>query len=353
MRKRCVAVTLGLLALLRAEPALAQTAEYVQKRASLSWLRLPGAESCPGVKDVAQRVDSRLGHAAFVAPSDAELTIEAAIAKAADSSGWELTMRMFDARGEALGNRHLSLAQADCSEAIDNAALALALMIDPDAVNRHSASYEPDAAPPVAPPAVAPPPPAPVPNAVGARCAPAAPPPPDNRWRARLSLGFVGSLGQLPSAAGGAAGGMRLAPQDQSAGLDVGVRHFFREREELRAASGVDFQASAVELSAFWSALRGAPGHVSFGGGLAVGQIHADAFNLNTSSQSASSWLVNVVFNAELGWHVSEHWLALLRPELAIPLVRDRFEIGTDQGTSVVFRPKLVGQTTVGLGFLL
>jgi hypothetical protein len=146
---------------------------------------------------------------------------------------------------------------------------------------------------------------------------------------------------------------VRLTPADQSAGLEVGGRHFLPDRNELRAGVGVDFRASALELSVFWSALRRRRGHLSLGGGFAVGQIHADAFNLNTSSQSASSWLANALLNAELAWHVNEHWSALLRPELAIPVVRDRFEIGTDRGTSVFFRPTLVAQTTVGLGFSL
>jgi hypothetical protein len=354
MRERYVAVTLGFVALLRAAPASAQASEHWQKRAALSWQRLSGAEYCPNLKDLAQRVDAHLGHAAFVAPSDAEITIEAAIAKAADHVGWQLTIRMFGASGEALGNRELSLTQANCSEAIDNAALALALMIDPDALTRHSPSYQPEAPPPMAPAGVAPPPPPSPPAAVASAPRPAtAPPPPDKHWHPRLSLGFTGSLGQLPSAAVSAAVGVRITAPDRSAGLEVAGRQFLRQRNELRAGVGVDFQANAFELGLFWSALRRTRGHLSFGGGFAAGQLHADAFNLNTRSQSASSWLANALLNAELAWHVNEHWSALLRPELAIPIVRDRFEIGTNEGTSVFFRPTLVGQTTVAVGFSL
>ena len=68
LRVAILASTLGLAAA-RAEPA-APTA--------LSWHRLPGAEACPGLKEVALRVSAHLGRDPFATPSVASVFIEGA-----------------------------------------------------------------------------------------------------------------------------------------------------------------------------------------------------------------------------------------------------------------------------------
>ncbi|WP_044965555.1 MULTISPECIES: hypothetical protein [Sorangium] len=68
----------ALVALVAAErPAAASSGE---KTASLSWVRLAGAEACVGARTLAQAVEARLGRAALVSAARADLTIEGRIA---------------------------------------------------------------------------------------------------------------------------------------------------------------------------------------------------------------------------------------------------------------------------------
>lgn len=127
-------VTCGLLLMVESSLAPAQPADPAHKRASLNWIRESGAEGCPTVKELSQRVDARLGDEAFVAPSNADIMLDATIAPSADQSGWRLRIHMADAEGTELGTRDFTVAKTDCREAVDAVALALALMVGPDAL---------------------------------------------------------------------------------------------------------------------------------------------------------------------------------------------------------------------------
>ena len=52
-------------------------ATSTKRTSSLSWVRLPGAESCLAASELSTRVEAKLGRAVFVSPSVADLAIEA------------------------------------------------------------------------------------------------------------------------------------------------------------------------------------------------------------------------------------------------------------------------------------
>ncbi|KYF67564.1 hypothetical protein [Sorangium cellulosum] len=194
-----------------ARPARASSGEQT---ASLSWVRLAGAEACVGARALAQAVEARLGRAALVSAARAELTIEGRI-EPVGSGGWRAVLAVADADGALLGTREIATASPRCGAMDDELALAIALMIDP------SAKLSPGAPPPLtapaplpAPspaPATAPPPPAVIVQRVLVPVPPAAPPPPAP-WRVEVGAGPLLGLGLLPSLGVAATVRARLTP---------------------------------------------------------------------------------------------------------------------------------------------
>lgn len=130
-------------------------------RVSLSLTRARGAESCITAHDLAQRVEARLGRSTFVSASQADLFVDAHIAKS--SPGWRATIAASHANGDKAGLRELSTTQADCRALDDDLVLVVALAIDPLADTR--------------PPPPSPPPPPPPPERVYIRVVVPAPRP--------------------------------------------------------------------------------------------------------------------------------------------------------------------------------
>ncbi|WP_437955546.1 hypothetical protein WME76_29065 [Sorangium sp. So ce119] len=196
-----------------ARPARASAGEQT---ASLSWVRLAGAEACVGARALAQAVEARLGRAALVSAARAELTIEGRI-EPGGSGGWRAVIAVADAGGAVLGTREIATASPRCSAIDDELALAIALMIDP------SAKLSPGAPPPLAAPAPppapapspAPPPAPPAPQVIVQRVLvpvpPPAPPPPAP-WRVEVGAGPLFGLGLLPSLGVAVALRARLTP---------------------------------------------------------------------------------------------------------------------------------------------
>ncbi|XXT16464.1 hypothetical protein WME94_40150 [Sorangium sp. So ce429] len=195
-----------------ARPARASSGEQT---ASLSWVRLAGAEACVGARALAQAVEARLGRAALVSAARADLTIEGRI-EPGGSGGWRAVIAIADAGGAVLGTREIATASPRCGGIDSELALAIALMIDP------SATLSASAPPPSASPAPAPPPPAspapvatPPPQVIVQRILipvpPPAPPPPEP-WRVEVGAGPLFGLGLLPSPGVAAVIRARLAP---------------------------------------------------------------------------------------------------------------------------------------------
>jgi len=152
-----VAILLGWVVPVKAQPTGAS------KTVALSWVRLPGAERCGDTRELASKVDAHLQRSAFVAPALAQLQIEASV-EPTPSNAWKLRIALFDA-SRAAGTRELLVEQPSCAEVIDAAALAIAVMIDPDAALH----------PPSPPVAALPEAPAPRPEPQAAPREPAAP----------------------------------------------------------------------------------------------------------------------------------------------------------------------------------
>ena len=128
MRRRVTPWAAALVSL--CVPALARANDG--RTSSLSWVELPGAESCGGALAIARAVEQRIGRAALVSPATAAYSVEGRAERS--GAGLRAVLVLRDRTGTALGHRELESEVADCTELREKVSLAVALMIDPDAV---------------------------------------------------------------------------------------------------------------------------------------------------------------------------------------------------------------------------
>jgi hypothetical protein len=132
---------------------------------TLSWTRLAGAEVCPTVVQVAAELEEILGRSVLVDASLADRIVEVSVAPGTETP-FLARIQVSSPTGEVLGVRELAAHEADCSDLLEGASMAIALMIDPDALAREREEREEEArrepiTPPVRAPIMAPPPPEP------------------------------------------------------------------------------------------------------------------------------------------------------------------------------------------------
>ena len=113
----------------------------------LSWVRGVGTEDCPNAEQLAAAVTARLGRDAFSEP--ARRHIEGSVARSEQT--WRVQLRVLDSHGAVLGSRELEASGPECSSVADAVSLAIALTIDPHALERRREARL------VAPPEPAPP----------------------------------------------------------------------------------------------------------------------------------------------------------------------------------------------------
>jgi hypothetical protein len=193
----------ALLALLA--PLSARADEPHPRTSSLSWVRLPGAESCIATQDLARRVEARLGRSVFVSASQADVSVEGHVEPAqSHARGYRASLTLRDAHGVTLGTRDLSRDDSSCDALGEPLALVIAIMIDPDA-----ALAKPAAAVPAPAPVAPPPEPVVIEKPV---YIPVPAPPPRPTWAVDVGASFSVALGVLPSAGLGVAASGLLTP---------------------------------------------------------------------------------------------------------------------------------------------
>lgn len=347
---RSAAACLGVLVAGWLAPALAFAEPVEKPTAVLSWVRAPGAESCASLAEVATRVNARLGRPAFVAPTEAKLLIEATITDDRDNHAFRVHIVLNSDSGAPLGTRDLGVPGDDCRAATDTAALAIALMIDPDAAASDSqVTFPAEASPAKAPP---PPPPEPAPVApVAAQPAPS-PPPQPRHWRTRLGAAALASVGQLPGIAVGALGLVRLSPHSGVGGVDVAARYLAKKDQELRPNVGGTFGASSVGLAGFWAPVQKQRLTFSVAAGGELGVIASNGYNFARRNDYRVTWLANAAVDGDLALRLSGSVLLLVRLSVKIPLVREHFEASVGGQTTEIFNTSTVlGDLALGLAF--
>ena len=255
--------------------AVGGTARAEEPRpASVSWVRLPGAEGCISARELAAAIAGRLGPRAIVVPPRAELFVEGRIGPRTDGSGYDVSFVMADAGGAPLGTRELASQESDCRTLDASIELVASLMIDPDAPmragasslespsgddarNASSAASEPGSAALAVEPSASP---SQATESASALPAPSDPrgvsaadedAPADTPWRLGVHAGGTLGLGLLPGVPLGA--GLRLEVTAPGfVPIELAASFFPERSDQVRTGAGAD-------LLAAWGALGVCP----------------------------------------------------------------------------------------------
>ena len=190
--------------------------------ATLSWVRLTGADTCLSTQELARSVESLLDRRVWISAPRAQLTVEGWVEPAAAGSGFAATILVSNADGAILGRREVRTASDHCAALAEPLALVIAVTIDPghDVSEEEVDDGHAQAVPPIA--AVA------ADDGSARAPVPVRAPRPERAWRLRLppegpatddaaaarlrlSAGIVAGVGRGPGV---------------TAGLSVGVRDF-------------------------------------------------------------------------------------------------------------------------------
>jgi hypothetical protein len=352
----------GVLVVALATSAHAAAPEAAASRYALAWVRDEGAESCPAGRDFAEEVSRRLGRSPF--DQQAERTIEIQVRR--DAGTYTSRVYVREQNGHVLGQRTLASGE-DCAVLFSATALAVALLIDPDAtlhanVNAGEAVAQFETPPPPTIPAE---PPKPASTAV------AAPPPP---LPARREPEFVPMPRVPPEVASIALHGvlaLDLVPGAKP-GLELAASARLSHRLSVNAAAsyaapgdvtheGTSFAVglTALSLSAAYDFVN--DGTVSAGAeaGAWLGVLRASLRSTTDESVVAKDAgdLPFLAASAGLGLRVhATHALFVEARALAlVPLVGRKLELASNRGApvSVWTQPGLgaFGAAGVGVSF--
>ena len=308
-------------------PAGAQAAS--RAGVHLSWSRTDAATSCPDAGRVQSDVVRRLRRSPFSEPSS--VFIEARISKTGEL--WLAEIEMRDSAGSSLGSRRVESDSASCTSLASAAGLAIALMIDPDAL------LEPAPEPP-------PPPPPPVAKPEPAPVVPTEP-------KAQRRLAFLASLLGVSRALPKPALGGRLAADLRLFGrLDASLAlAFLPERRELREGEDVSFGLLWGALGPCYRLVDSTSVKLSGCATFFFGALRTVVFDPSRARTSQLPWSA-----AAAGVRVGLSPLSRLQLEggvdLMTPLYRRDYLVERAPGdyVNVFSDPALAGAGFVGLG---
>jgi hypothetical protein len=320
-------------------PASASAADGV----SLSWVRGAGADSCASPGAVATAVEKLLGHNAFAPPERAASSIEALVSRANDR--WRAEIRLVGQDDRNRGQRTIEVSESTCDALTVPAALAIALLVDPDATGARQRPADPTPSDRSCPPAVV----APVTRDVDRRDreAPLEAPP----ARAVIEGAAVVALGLLPGVAPGAAVGVHF---ETSSRWDIGVRGslWFTRSVALRPDITADFRLTEVGPKVCRALLVKRWARVSPCVGFQFGVLHArgNGFAAPEAHDDITAE-GDAVLRASV-MHVRRGLHAALELGIAVPFVRHPYEFHDEQGRiSEAFRAAPVaGAAAFALG---
>lgn len=265
--RRTAAWGAGVAALLR--PGAASAAEPAPPSYALSWARGEGAEACPPARALAADVERRLGRKVFDPAS--ELAFEVQVTRSAGRYRSDVFVR--DERGGSVGHRALESDEPGCAAVFDATALAIALVIDPEAASRPAGATQAVAAfdAPVPPAVAAPAPVLPPPAAPPARAVPPAPPA-EPRVPTSVSLRTELSSSLVPGVSTGVALAFTARPGER---FGLAVSGAYTAPRTARDGGGeYDIGLTRAGLALTFDAARSRQVRLALSGGISVGAFH-------------------------------------------------------------------------------
>jgi hypothetical protein len=336
------------VALLCAAPsALAQSQVAAPPAYALSWVRAEGAEECPTARMLATEVERRLGRQVFDAA--AARSFEVQVTRVGGVFHSDVFVR--DESGKAIGHRTLQSDEPGCAALFGATALAIALVIDPEAASRdpavrNSAAFEappPPAAPPPAPPPA--PTVAPMQREPERPAAPATPSLPTTlvtmSARGQISGGLVPAvspgLGLSFGARPGARWGFALSGSYAAAQLAEGD------------AGSVEVGLTRATLALTFDAVSSRSARLVLGAGPSLGALHVGVREPTPVTDAGDFWFVAAELDVALQVAVSKALFVELGGAGLLPLRRQEF-LARGQDQPIWGQPALSGTAWAGLG---
>lgn len=343
--------------------ASAQESEGRELRtSSLSWVRLPGAESCIGTRALAEAVEARLRRPVIISAAQADLSIEGRVSPLEPPTpGFRAVVVVSSPDGTVLGERTIDREDVDCRILDETLALVIAVMIDPEAAltpepeepaNDHDDSdstledepeeesatlvdhAEPESEEPVV-------------------VEPDEGSPPPTPFRTDLAASFQLGLGSLPGVALGTAAGVILdPPRFWPIELEIGgFLGAHAERLDGPGSARFDQLSGGLLICAPFER-RSIRVHGCFG-------VHAGAVRAQGEAFDSvhRQWrpVVNAAIRARLLWNPWRFLVLRVGVTLVVPFIRDRFLFADEQGQRLVlFEPFPVSVAfEFGFGFII
>jgi hypothetical protein len=277
---------------------------------------------------MARTVERKLHREVFVPATRADLMVEALV-EPGQGSGFHVVITTSGADGTVLGQRELSTQESTCAAITESAALAIALMIDPEAVLG-----------PERPPEPAPPPP-PVPSV-------AVLPPAPEPWQGVLEVSAGLYAGLLPNVAPGFSMRAIVAPPASRLAFELGGTYFLTQSVGVSASSQATFSLALAEVGLCTTPPNRAVALWGCAGG-EIGRLGAAGSNL-PNQKSYDRWTVDLGARGTASFRAGERWLFSVSLAVVVPLARDTFNAGDPQRE--VFRMSAVaGAGDFGVGY--
>jgi hypothetical protein len=297
----------------------------------LSWVRAPAASSCPDAAHVEADVTRRLGVSPFSGPPKTSLEVTVSRSDAL----WKAEIEMRGLDGGSTGSRTVTSEAATCASLTAAAGLAIALMINPDAL------LAPD------PPAVTPPasePVSPEPKAPVLDVAP-------KRGRTgELALSVVAAARVLPQISAGIEirGEVAIAPRTYASLSGL----FLPEQQASRSDGDVRFGITWATLGPCYRPVLTSSWELGGCASLVVGAMHV-VVATPTPDEVGQRFYWGAAAGARLSFIPWPGWDLLVRAEALAPLNRKTFVIQHDRPSraATVFAQPAVGALfSAGLG---
>ncbi len=321
---------------------LAATGVSVQARAevlpsveppayTLSWVRTEGAETCPSRRDLALEVEGRLGRSPFqeLASSSIEIHVERR------GHGYQSRVLVRDDNGDVIGRRLLESDDVSCTPIFSATALAVALLIDPEAALRKDAQasqavarFDPPLEPSPASTSAAPAAPVePAPSAPATSAAQASPAldqprpaePRDDDVVGVIAAEALVAAGLVPNTAPGAGlyAGARFGRR-----LGFSASAFYVESATASSGAAVfDVGLTGFALAASLDALVNERARLTFELGPTVGALHASV-RTPVPIDPGDFWFVAGSLGLRAQLNVTSMLFVSLRGLLQVPLLR-------------------------------
>lgn len=317
-----------------AMPAAALAHEF--EPATLRWSRAQDAAICPDEWEVARAVEARLGPGALVPPARAKLVVDASI-HARSEGGFDVDIALLR-DGIVVGRRELSSADPQCSAAIEQAALVIALTIDPEA----SGFDLPQKSPPEAPVVTTARACEPVTPPIRSLPVPPPRPPVPASWEGDLEFAAGFATGVVPEIAPGFFLRGRGRAPDLPLALELEAAYFPPTDLELEPGRGAHFALLSLGVALCNKPGRATRLRLSLCAGPDLAAMVGEGHGFDRTPH-VSSYALMVSARARLGLRVARGLAFVLGPDIMVPFGRDRFVAITDAGTETLFRMKPVG----------